>query len=449
MARAKTTILAVLLGATSFSIGWTQEPGGPLFAPEALPQAESAATTLGLPDLEQIALERNPTLVQAIAQVRISRGAALQAGLCPNPSVGYVADQIGVAGTAGELHGMFIEQEIVTGGKLQLSRAKYAQEARQAELQVWAQWYRIIYGVRVAFYDAFVQQESLELHAKLLANSGDLARTVNELKNVGQANESDRLRAEVEYQRAQAEQERSRRRLEGAWEELAAMIGAPEMARPRLNDYLTFSNESRLNRDSALAEVLANSPELQFAQAEVVRDRLSLQRERVESIPNLNVRAETGYNFESRDTVAGVEVGLRLPIFDKNQGTILQAQAELMRAEAEVTRVEFVLRQRFARAFAEYESARLLAETLYTQALPNSEKAYRLYLESFNMRRAAWPQVLDAQREYFNLYEEYLDSLLEARRAEAQIATFFLEDGLTQPPQPSPEGHRDSTPRPR
>jgi cobalt-zinc-cadmium efflux system outer membrane protein len=108
-----------------------------------------------------------------------------------------------------------------------------------------------------------------------------------------------------------------------------------------------------------------------------------------------------------------------------------------------------MLRQRFAQAFTEYETAMLLATAYRADALPKAEQVYQLYVEAFQQRRAAWPQVLDAQREYYELYEEYLDNLVEARRAEARINAFFLEDGLSQPPAPSPEGHRDATPRPR
>jgi cobalt-zinc-cadmium efflux system outer membrane protein len=140
---------------------------------------------------------------------------------------------------------------------------------------------------------------------------------------------------------------------------------------------------------------------------------------------------------------------LRLPIFDKNQGTILQAQAELQRAQAEVARLELRLRREFAEAFADYESSRLLAETYRREALPRAEESLHLYLESFKDRRAAWPQVLDAQRDYYELSEEYWDRILGARRAQARIASFFLTDGLSQPPEPTPEGHRDATPKPR
>jgi cobalt-zinc-cadmium efflux system outer membrane protein len=412
-------------------------------AENVLPQA------LSLADLEQMALAQNPTLVQASAQVSISRGQALQAGLRPNPTIGYVADQIGIAGTAGELQGMFIEQEIVTGHKLQLSRAKFMQETREAELQIMAQRYRVLHGVRIAYYNVLAQQRRQQIRKELERNSADVAKTLGELINVGQANRSDLLQAQIEFQRAKANFQRIESQLRGSWEELAAVVGNPDLQQASLAGELDFGDATPLNRKDALANLLACSPELRVAEAEVARDRIAVQRECIEPIPNVNVRAETGYNFENRDTVAGVEIGVRLPVFDKNQGTIIQARAELMRAQAEVTRVELMLRRRFAQSFAEYESAMSLAKSYHDEILPNAKKAYQLYSESFQQRRAAWPQVLDAQRQYYQLSDDYLDNLLIARQTEAKFATFFLEDGLSQPPTPSPEGHRDSTPKPR
>jgi cobalt-zinc-cadmium efflux system outer membrane protein len=416
--------------------------------PEDIP-APGESMSLGLADLEQIALERNPTLVQAGAQVRMSRGKALQAGLLPNPTVGYVADQMGASGTAGEFHGMFFEQSIVTGGKLQLSRAKYIQEARQAELQVLAQRYRILSSVRLAYYDVLVRDRRLQLRRQLAENSEEAAKTVAELVNVGQANQSDLLEATLHAQRASANLRRAEGRRDGAWEVLTSILGMPELARTELADQLDLHGTEPIDRDTALMNLLSCSPELRFAQAEVARDQIALRRERVEPIPNVNIRAESGYNFESNDAVAGVEVGLRLPIFDKNQGTILQAQAEVARAQADVGRVELVLRRRFAESFADYAAALTLAENYRQTTLPKAREMYELYRESFEQRRAAWPQVLDAQRQYLELSEEYLDTVLEVRQAETRINTFFLEDGLSQPDEPSPQGHRDATARPR
>lgn len=415
--QAQDTLRASRGSANSVSIGSSEEDLRSVSS-EQLP---SSGEPISLQALEEMALANNPTLVQAGAQVGISRGKALQAGLYPNPSVGYAAEQIGAEGTAGEFHGMFVEQQIITGGKLRLSRAKFSQEAHQAQLQVLAQQYRVLYGVRVAYYNALVQQQRLQLQSRLFNTSEGIAKTVEELVNVGQANRADLLQAEIQLQRAKADIQAAGRRYQGAWKELAAVIGMPQMQPLTLEGGLELRDTVPIDRDAALQQLLDCSPQLRFAQAEVERDRIGLQRERVEPIPNINLRAETGYNFETEDTVAGLEVGLRLPIFDKNQGTILQAQAEMRRAQAEVARVELMLRRRFAQAFANYESAVLLANTYRDEALPKAEEAYQLYPDSFHERRAAWPQVLDAQQQYYDLYEEYLGNLLEARRAEAQI----------------------------
>src|SRR5439155_16576440 len=107
----------------------------------------------------------------------------------------------------------------------------------------------------------------------------------------------------------------------------------------------------------ALDRLLQESPELQIAQAEVVRDEIALRRELVEPIPNVNLRAATGWNFENQRVTTDASISVRIPLFDRNQGTIQQARADLARAHADVTRVELSLRQRLADAFAHYQNA--------------------------------------------------------------------------------------------
>ena len=92
------------------------------------------AQLLTLAELEQMALTNNPTLVQAQALVDAADGKARQAGLFPNPTIGYTGNEIsrGPIIRGGE-HGFFIEQTIPLGGKLKLSRSVFEREAAQAE----------------------------------------------------------------------------------------------------------------------------------------------------------------------------------------------------------------------------------------------------------------------------------------------------------------------------
>src|SRR5260370_36383105 len=97
---------------------------------------------LALADLEHLALQHNPTLAQAALQVEAARGKALQAGLYPNPTVGYAGELIGAKGTAGGFQGGFVQQNILTAGKLRLSPSKDRPEEGGARWRKGAQTLR-------------------------------------------------------------------------------------------------------------------------------------------------------------------------------------------------------------------------------------------------------------------------------------------------------------------
>ena len=81
------------------------------------PQPQSTAQVLRLEDLEQMGLANNPTLRQADAEVRATQGRWRQAGLYPNPTVGYQGEQIRGGSFRGGEQGAFVQQDIVLGGK--------------------------------------------------------------------------------------------------------------------------------------------------------------------------------------------------------------------------------------------------------------------------------------------------------------------------------------------
>ena len=82
-----------------------------------------AQTPVTLAELERLALDASPSLRQSAAGVRAAQGRALQAGLYPNPVLGSSGEHIsGTPGLRGGTVGGFVEQRVVTAGKLGLSR---------------------------------------------------------------------------------------------------------------------------------------------------------------------------------------------------------------------------------------------------------------------------------------------------------------------------------------
>jgi cobalt-zinc-cadmium efflux system outer membrane protein len=403
---------------------------------------------LALADLEQMALQGNPTLAQAAAAVGVSRGKALQAGLYPNPTIGYRGENIGIAGSAGEFQGGFVQQTIVTAGKLRLSRAKYNQEAVEAEWLAQSQQFRVLNGVRLRFWELLALQQTIELYQNLLANAEEALRTTGEMYNTGQANRADVLLAEVRLNDARIALLTVQNRYPALWQHLAALVGSPHLPTGPLAGQLDHIGPP-LEWDSALSRLLAESPELQAAQAHAGRDQITVRRERVQPIPNILVQGAAGYSFETRNAIATAQVGVSLPIFNRNQGTIREAQADLARSQAEVVRVELSLRERLADAFNRYLTARQTAQLYRDDIVPKATEAYEVQIDMYRKRRTPWREVVMLQRNVLDVKVMYTRSLLELRTAEVEIGGLLLVDGLTIPPAPASAGHLEANPNPR
>jgi cobalt-zinc-cadmium efflux system outer membrane protein len=420
-------------------------------APADYPAAPAEAPgppLLTLADLEQMALQGNPTLAQAAAAVGVSRGRALQAGLYPNPIVGYRGENIGIEGSAGEFQGGFVQQTIVTAGKLRLSRAKYNQEAVEAEWLALGQQYRVLNGVRLRFWELVALQATIELDQSLLANAEEALRTTREMFNTGQANRADVLLAEVRLDDARIALLTARNQYPAMWLHLAALVGAPQLPQGSLTGQLDQIGPP-LDCDRALSRLLAESPELQAAQAHAARDQITVRRERVQPIPNIVVQGAAGYSFETRNAVATAQVGVNLPLFNRNQGTIQEAEADLARSQAEVVRVELSLRQRLADAFNLYLTAQQTAQLYRDGIIPKAAEAYEVQLDMYRKRRTPWREVVMLQRNLLDVKVMYTRSLLQLHKAEVEITGLLLVDGLTIPPAPASAGHLEANPNPR
>lgn len=410
-------------------------------------QAPPAVEPLTLQAVEALAIQNNPTLRQAQDQIRGELGKAIEAGLWPNPVVGYIAEQIGVEGTPGEFQGGFVRQEIVTARKRRISREKYLQRVKVAEWESLAQQYRVLNDVRIHFYRALGQQGLVQVQRQLLKNSEDNLLTVREMYNVGQATAAQVHQANAALQRQRLNRLMAENDFRQTLEMLAALVGAELSACP-LGGELE-GEPVLIEWHPALDRILAESPEVQMAHAKLQEDQITLRRERVEPIPNVFVQGAVGQNFEAKQAVASAQVFFEVPLFDRNQGTIRQAQADLDRQFGEIRRTELRLKQQLAEQYRKYLTALQHVQNYQAVVLPEARKAYEILLDSYKEDRVAWPVVLDAERKYQEFRGVYIQNLIAWREAEVLIHGFLLHGGLEAPTRPTPPGHIDSVPQPR
>ena len=403
---------------------------------------------ISLNELQAMAVGSNPTLRQAADGVEAERGAAQQAGLGPNPYVGYVAEQIGVNGTAGELHGATVQQEIVRGNKLGLSREKYAQRARIAETNFAAQQQRVLNDVAMRFYETYAAQQRIDIHQRTIDTAQDNVLTYKEMLNLGQVGEAEVLKAEVELRRATVNLRQAFNEQDRAWRELMSFVGVPTL-QPTALMIDTESQQQPLDWDTALSHLLATSPQVIAAQQKIRHDRIVIQREIAEPTPNLLLGLTTGYNAESGQATAGVSAGMYLPVFNRNQGTIRQARADSALDCAELERLQLELRNSLAQQYSEYVSAWQQVQEYDETMLPKSRQAVEMLELSYQDRRAPWISVLDAKQFLLSLENEQIDNRLSYSQADISIRGNLLMGGLTTPDAAAAGGHIDANNQPR
>ena len=432
------TVAIVFTVLMTSALGAAQNPTPAGSAPPSAHDTAVPSTGLTLAELEQIALTNNPTLAQADAEIRAAAARKQQSGLYPNPTVGYEGEQIRGGIQGGGEQGFFVSQDIVLGGKLGLNRSIFESQKKQAEAGAEAQRLRVLNSVRMMYHHALAAQQMVDLRHKLANLAKDAVETSHQLGNAGQADQPDVLEAEVEGDQAElavvsAEQNQIRR-----WRELTATVGRPEMTLTPLAATLEDTPEG--NPDQWMQAILQESPAVKIVHLGVVEAEASLVRAKREPLPNLQLRGGLEQNLELEpitNRTIGLqgfaEVGLQIPLFNRNQGGVAAARAKLERAQQEVQRVQLILRERAAVLLENYAISRSTVEKYRDHMIPRAEKAYELYSNNYRGMAASYPQVLIAQRTLFQLQAEYISALDNLWASAIALQGFLLTDGLEAP----------------
>ena len=122
---------------------------------------------------------------------------------------------------------------------------------------------------------------------------------------------------------------------------------------PYLRTFLGFLGLSDV--DFVFAEGLGMGPDAEAKGLAEARAQMVLQRARREAIPDVQVRGGLEYNHEllgSAPFAKGwegiAEAAVQIPLFNRNQGNVTAARADIDRAMQEKRRIELTLRERAA-----------------------------------------------------------------------------------------------------
>jgi cobalt-zinc-cadmium efflux system outer membrane protein len=342
-----------------------------------------AINRLDLPTLWGLALSHNPGLREAAAEVEAARGRWVQAGLYPNPRLRYNQDTIGSRLAPQGNISVELSQEIVTAGKRKLDMDVAGMEVNAASAGLFSRKFEVLTRVRRGYYDYLGLLNTLRTNRRVVATlERGVEATRRQVEKAKSRPRSDLVRLEALLAEARINQGRTVDALEGAWRQLAAEVGVPGLPVPPEAATLPEAFPD-WDDPGVLRRVLAVNSTLRQAATEAERARLALDRAKAGAVPNVTLGG--GYNADNTDQTAGASISIEapLPLWDRRQGAIQEAQARVASSLAALRGAETRLTRDTAEALARYKAARRQVQRLARDVLPRLQEGLDLTLKAY------------------------------------------------------------------
>lgn len=385
--------------------------------PPAGPGPEGNPLTLA--DLQQIAMRSSPLIRQAHQEVQTARGLALQAGLYPNPVIGFDGNSIGQGNGDGQrskgILGGFAEQTIITAGKLTLARSAALQEVQIAEQKLKQVEADVQAQVRTQYFNVLSARENHRVMKGLTELTDELYNVLVLQMRAGEVAGYEPMQIRVLAMQARTSLVQAHNRYVTAWKQLAAALGTPGMPLTALAGRIDMP-VPHFDHDAVLAYVLANHTDVLAANFGVEKARLLARLAEVQPIPDVAVALtlQKDYTTPPYGQIGNVVVGVPVPLWNRNQGNIQAARSQTQRALAEQDRVHNELTASVAEAFQRYENNRTMLAMYKETMLPNQVQAFRAAVArhaALGDKNVSYNDIVTVQQALANLITNYLTLL--------------------------------------
>ncbi len=385
---------------------------------ERAPQAAAAATAepLSLAKAIELALEGNPEVAAAKRQWEATEGQVLQGRSRPNPELAYSLED---ARSKTRTQSWQLNLPLELGGK-RAARTKAAEKSReQAQAQLAELKATVRANVAAAYFDVLTAQERLVLARDSAALAKSSTDTVSKRVAAGKVSPVEESKARVAEAGVRVELAQAASEQRNALSRLFALLG-------RIDTPFTVLEGKAENLPSVpsladLQPLISSAPGVVLARIEVDRRKALTDLEQSKRVPDVTVSVGMQRSNETQRNVLLFGVSVPLPVFDRNQGNLLEALKLEDKARDELQAATVRLHSEVAQARERLSTITAEVQSLQQEVLPGAKSAYDAATIGFENGKFNFLEVLDAQRTYFTAKSQYLKALGEAHRAAADI----------------------------
>ena len=392
-------------------------PPGPAVG-ERAPQsaAAAAAEPLSLAKAIELALEGNPEVAAAKRQWEATEGQVLQGRSRPNPELAYSLED---TRSKTRTQSWQLNLPVELGGK-RAARTKAAEKTReQAQAQLAELQATVRANVAAAYFDVLTAQERLVLARDSAALAKSSTDTVSKRVAAGKVSPVEESKARVAEAGVRVELAQAASEQRNALSRLFALLGWIDAPYTVLEG--KAENLPSVPSLVDLQPLIASSPGVVLARIEVDRRKALTDLEQSKRVPDVTVSVGMQRSNETQRNVLLFGVSVPLPVFDRNQGNLLEALKLEDKARDELQAATVRLHSEVAQARERLSTITAEVQSLQQEVLPGAKSAYDAATIGFENGKFNFLEVLDAQRTYFTAKSQYLKALGEAHRAAADI----------------------------
>ncbi|WP_024815611.1 TolC family protein [Acidovorax sp. JHL-3] len=414
LAASAAAILLVAASGSALSQGVSQRP---VVGEEALQTAATApATPLSLTKAIELALEGSPEVAAATRQWEATEGQVLQGRARPNPELAYSLED---ARSRTRTQSWQLNLPVELGGK-RAARTKAAEKSReQAQAQLNELKAALRANVATAYFDVLTAQERLVLAKDSVALAKSSTDTVAKRVAAGKVSPVEESKARVAEAGIRVELAQAASEQRNALSRLFALLGKIEAPFTVLEG--KAENLPPVPKLADLQSLISSSPAVVLARIEVDRRKALTDLEQSKRVPDITVSAGIQRSNETQRNILLFGVSVPLPVFDRNQGNLLEALKLEDKARDELQGATVRLHSEVAQAQERLSTIAAEVQSLRQDVLPGAKSAYDAATIGFENGKFNFLEVLDAQRTYFTAKSQYLKALGEAHRAAADV----------------------------
>ena len=370
-----------------------------------------------------LTLKQNPELAAFSWDVRSAEARILQARLRPKPELGTQTEDIAgskqSSGFSRSQTTLQLSQLLELGGK-RSARVREATFGRElAKFDYETKRLDILKKTAQAFVEVLSAQERVRLTQENVDLAAGLIPYIQKRVEAGKASAIEQTRIDVAVASARIEFDQTKRALITARQHLAAQWGS---AKPRFDR--AVGDLERITYFPSLENLslsLSTNPQIARWEPETEKRQATLRLQQADAVPNLTLSGGPRYINETGEWTNVIGFSLPLPLWNRNQGAILEARNQLAKADDEkrsaVTRLSTELNDAYQTVARTSNEIRILKESV----LPGAEKAVEAIQQGYEAGRFSYLDINEARRTLTAARLQHLQALSDYHKAVADI----------------------------